>query len=181
MALAYVARFATSAGKLEAYLARKLRERGWEVAEEEPLSDTAMAEGRAAVAGAIARFVNVGYVDDAGYARMRAGSLSRRGMGGRRIAEDLSAARIAEDIRDEVRPGEWAARAAALVCAKKRGLGVFARRPVDLGDRAIRQKQMAAMLRAGHSMDYARALLNAPDAAAAEAWVEEAREEGDAD
>ena len=30
MALAYVARFATSAARLEAYLARKLRERGWD-------------------------------------------------------------------------------------------------------------------------------------------------------
>ena len=30
LALAYVARFATSAGKLERYLLRKIRERGWE-------------------------------------------------------------------------------------------------------------------------------------------------------
>ena len=30
LALAYVARFATSAAKLETYLRRKLRERGWE-------------------------------------------------------------------------------------------------------------------------------------------------------
>ena len=29
LAVAYVARFATSAGKLKAYLQRKLRERGW--------------------------------------------------------------------------------------------------------------------------------------------------------
>jgi len=193
LALAYVARFATSAAKLEAYLARKLRERGWQTAADEPMDEPmgqpmddgpmdegAMAEGRANIAAVIARFVAAGYVDDAGYARMRAGSLGRRGLGQRRIAEDLNAAGIAEDIREEVRPSEWAARNAALICAKKRGLGVFARRAVDPADKALRQKQTAALLRAGHSMDYARALLNAPDVPTAEAWVAEAREEDEA-
>jgi regulatory protein len=79
MALAYVARFATSAGKLEAFLSRKLRERGWEGEEHS-------GEGRAAIAALVGRFVELGYVDDAGFARMRSGSLLRRGYGARRIA-----------------------------------------------------------------------------------------------
>jgi regulatory protein len=77
MALAYVARFATSAGKLEAYLARKLQERGWD----------GEGDGREAIAALLARFAELGYVDDAGFARMRSTSLLRRGYGARRIAQ----------------------------------------------------------------------------------------------
>ncbi|MFA7586267.1 MAG: hypothetical protein WCY11_08755, partial [Novosphingobium sp.] len=59
MALAYVARFSTTAAKLEAYLARKLRERGWE------------GETAPDLAALVARFVAVGYVDDAAFAVAR--------------------------------------------------------------------------------------------------------------
>ncbi len=170
MALAYVARFATSAGKLEDYLKRKLRERGW--AEEE-------GEGER-VAAIIARFVELGYIQDEAYARMKAGSLLRRGLGKRRIAEALGQAGIDEDIRAEVMPGEFEAREAALAYARRRGLGPFARRmPSDdpMERRARREKEIAAMLRAGHGLDAARAVLAASDPDAAQGWVEEAREE----
>ncbi|MEY4670243.1 MAG: hypothetical protein RLZZ415_122, partial [Pseudomonadota bacterium] len=63
LALAYLARFATSAAKLEAYLRRKLRERGWD------------GEGEPPVAALVERCVAAGYVDDAAYARSKAGSL----------------------------------------------------------------------------------------------------------
>ena len=39
MALAYVARFSTSAAKFERYLTRKLREKGWEGEGEPPVDD----------------------------------------------------------------------------------------------------------------------------------------------
>ena len=84
LALAYVARFATSAAKLEGYLRRKLRERGWD------------GEGAAPVAEIVARFVAAGYIDDAVFARARTGSLLRRGYGVRRIGQALDAAGIAE-------------------------------------------------------------------------------------
>jgi hypothetical protein len=42
-----------------------------------------------------------GYVSDEGYARMRGASLRRRGLGARRIAQDLGQAGIAADLRDE--------------------------------------------------------------------------------
>jgi regulatory protein len=188
MALAYVARFATSAGKLDDYLKRKLRERGWAVAggvvEDDADPHQARAEGAAHIAGLIARFVEVGYIDDEGFARMKTGSLLRRGYGGRRISQELGQAGIGEDIRADVTPGERAARGAALACARKRGLGPFTRQRAGAGGkagdhvaaRALREKQMAAMLRAGHGMEAARAILNAPDEAAAEAWVAEADE-----
>ena len=105
LALAYVARFATSAAKLEGYLARKLRERGWD------------GEGEPPVATLVARLVAAGYVDDAAFARARSGSLLRRGYGQRRIGQALHAAGIAEEVREEVRAGEGAQRRAALAMA----------------------------------------------------------------
>ncbi|MFK4872313.1 hypothetical protein ACI3K3_09880, partial [Novosphingobium sp. ZW T3_23] len=62
LALAYVARFATTQGKLRDYLQRKLRERGWVGAED------GEADGRDApdLDRLIGRYVELGYVDDAG-------------------------------------------------------------------------------------------------------------------
>jgi regulatory protein len=162
LALAYVARFAASAAKLESYLQRKLRERGWG-------GETAPDLG-----GIVARFVAAGYIDDATYARMKAGSLRRRGYGERRIGEALGAAGIAGDLRDEVRGGEGEQRRAALAFAQRRRLGPFG---PAAPDRATREKQLAAMLRAGHRMDLARTMVHAADSAAAEEWAGEPDEE----
>lgn len=165
LALAYVARFATSRAKLEAYLLRKLRERGWaedDVGEVEP-----------DVAALAARFVAAGYVDDAAFARARTGSLLRRGYGQRRVTQALGAAGIGEDIRAEVRAGEGARREAALTMARKRRLGPFGS-PVD---RAGREKQIAALLRAGHALDSARELVDAASVEAAEAWAAQGSED----
>lgn len=157
LALAYVARFATSAARLEAYIARKLRERGWE------------GDGEPDPGALVARFVELGYVDDAAFARARAGGLLRRGYGPRRVAEALGAAGIDEDIRQAVRAGEGEERLAALALARKRGFGPFGAEPPD---RARREKQIAAMLRAGHSFATARAMIDAANAEDAEAWAE---------
>lgn len=162
MALAYVARFATSAAKLESYLRRKLRERGWD-GEDEP-----------DVAGMVSRYVEKGYVDDAVYARARANDLLRRGYGGRRVKQALGQAGIGESVADEVAPEEHDARVAALHLARKRGFGPFAATPPD---REKREKQIAAMLRAGHTFDHVLAVLDAADETAAQDWAEEAREE----
>lgn len=156
MALAYVARFATSAGKLEGYLRRKLRERGWD------------GEGDPPVAGLIARFVDAGYLDDEAFARMRTGSLLRRGYGARRIAQALGAAGIDEQVRAATRAGLAEQRRAALALAQKRRFGPFG---AALPDRAQREKQLAAMLRAGHPLDSARDLVNAASIDAAYAWA----------
>jgi len=162
MALAYVARFATSRAKLEAYLLRKLRERGW------------AGEGDPPVAALAQRFVEAGYVDDAAFARIKSGSLLRRGYGQRRVSEALGAAGIGEDIRAEVRAGEGARRQAALTMARKRRLGPFG--PAS-EDRAVREKQIAAMLRAGHGLDSARELVNAASVEAAEDWAAQASDD----
>ncbi|MET0588747.1 MAG: regulatory protein RecX [Novosphingobium sp.] len=156
MALAYVARFATSAAKLEAYLKRKLRERGWD------------GEGEPDTAALVARFVAAGYVDDEAWARAKSGSLLRRGYGMRRVSQALGAGGISEDLRESVRPAEGEQRRAALALARKRGFGPFGR---EAPDREKREKQLAAMLRAGHALDSARELVNAPSEEAAEEWA----------
>lgn len=162
LALTYVARFATSAAKLERYLKRKLRERGWE-GEREP-----------DLAALVGRYVELGYVDDAAFARAKSGGLLRRGYGQRRVSEALREAGIEEAVREDVRPGEGAQRRAALALARKRGFGPFGRESLD---RERRQKQIAAMLRAGHPLDSAREMVDAPSAEAAEQWAAECDDE----
>ena len=159
LALAYVARFATSRAKLEAYLRRKLRERGW------------AEEGDPPVAALAERMVAAGYVDDAAYARAKRGGLLRRGYGMWRVEQALGADGIAEDIREDLRGDEGAARTAALALARRRRFGPFGAAPPD---RPSREKQIAAMLRAGHPLDSARELVDAPNIEAAEQWVAEA-------
>lgn len=160
MALAYVARFATSAGKLADYLKRKLRERGWE------------GEDGPDIPALVDRFVQIGYVDDATYARSKAQGLLRRGYGARRIDQALGAAGIAEPLREESRGNEAERRRAALVMARKRRFGPYGLG--DRSDRALRERQVAAMLRAGHPLDHVREVVNAVSELALEEWVDEA-------
>lgn len=134
-----------------------------------------MAEGLARVDALIERFVSVGYVDDESFARARSGALLRRGFGSRRISETLGAAGIEQDLRERVMPGVAAQRRAALAMVRKRRFGPFAEDALpSMSDPHRRQKQMAAMLRAGHAMDAVRALLGAATIEDAERWVEEA-------
>ena len=156
LALHYVARFATSAAKLEDYLRRKVRERGWE------------GEDGPDLAALTEKFVTAGYIDDEAYARAKSGALLRRGFGNRRIGQALNAAGISEEIRTEVRAGDAAERQAALALAAKRRFGPFGSAELD---RPARDKQIAAMLRAGHSFDTARALITASDVKAAQDWA----------
>ncbi|WP_338466832.1 RecX family transcriptional regulator [Novosphingobium sp. ZN18A2] len=162
LALAYVARFATSAGKLSAYLSRKLRERGWD------------GEGEPDVQAIVARMVDAGYVDDVAFAQAKRAGLLRRGYGARRIDQALRAAGIEEAVRDDVQASEGERRRAALALAKKRRFGPFGD---AVGDPAKRQKQVAAMLRAGHPIDSARALIEAPSVEEAEQWAGEGEDD----
>ncbi len=160
LALSYASRFATSAAKLDGYLRRKIRAAGWD-GEADPVER---------IAALVARFVSSGYVDDVGFAQARAGSLLRRGFGERRISQALHAAGIDEGIRASVMPGTGDARQAALALARKRRFGPFA--PTQ-PDPAQRERQIAAMLRAGHRLDSARALVLARSEAAALDWAEQ--------
>jgi regulatory protein len=157
LALAYVARFATTQAKLRSYLQRKLRERGWEGDGSPPVDDL------------VRRYVDLGYIDDAAWARMKAGSLLRRGYGARRVGEALHVAGVDDEVAQDLRPDEFAQRRAAQVLAQRRRFGPFAVQPPD---RPQREKQVASLVRAGHRLDIARAIVDAGDPDAVEAWVD---------
>ena len=146
LALRYVERYATTRGKLTRYLARKIAERGW-------------AEGAAAPdpPGLARRMAELRYVDDRGYAEAKAAAMARRGLGARRIAGALREAGIdAADSRELAPRIAARARSSALAFARKRRIGPFATAPAD---RAARERALAAMIRAGHAFDLARAII----------------------
>lgn len=158
LALHYAARFATTRLKLLRYLARKLKERGW--AGERPADMEALAD----------RLVELGYVNDAAWASMKGRAMASRGLGHRRVTEELSAAGVAAVDRGDA-PEEMAALATALAFARRKRLGPFAREISD--DPASRQKAFAAMLRAGHAMGVTRAILAARSVEEAEDLISE--------
>lgn len=171
LALSYVARFASTSARLEGYLLRKLKERG--VAKG--------GDGRSAaidIPALVGRLVELGYVDDAAYARMRARDLGARGYGAARVEQALWAAGVGEGIRADTAPGEAARRRAAVLMAQKRRLGPFGagREPSadPLVNRKAHEKAVAAMLRAGHDYEHARFILAAADTGALEEWLDEA-------
>jgi len=146
LALRYVERFATTRGRLTDYLNRKIRERGW--------------DGPAADAAALAdRMADLGYVDDRAYAEAKAASMARRGLGAGRVAVAFRQARIDTELGEEIAP-DIADRAidSALVFARRRRIGPVG---ASLPDRQMRERQLAQMLRAGHSLDLSRRIVDA--------------------
>lgn len=146
LALTYVGRFATSRGKLTAYLRRKVRERGWDGDGEPPVE---------ALAG---RMAELRYVDDAAYAVMKSDAMQRRGLGARRIAQQLTMDGIEEELRDDASPDDAGRWAAADRLARRKRIGPYADAPAD---RPLREKQVATFLRAGHDMKTARLWVDA--------------------
>jgi regulatory protein len=145
LAVAYVGRFATTRAKLRSYLSRKIRERGWNGAQEPDL--VALAD----------RLAGQGFIDDAGYAEAKARSLTARGYGRRRVAVALRGAGIAEqDGAEALRRSEEEAVASALRFAERRRIGPFA---AAAADPKAREKAIAAMVRSGHSFSVARAIV----------------------
>lgn len=144
-ALRYVERYATTRAKLAGYLTRKIRERGW--AGTHPPDPAALAE----------RMAGLGYVDDRAFAETRAGAMGRRGFGARRIGEALRHAGIEQHDAEAIAPMvEADMGASAVAFAKRRRIGPFAR---EAADRLLQEKQIAAMIRAGHAFDIARRIV----------------------
>lgn len=147
LALHYVGRYATSRKKLSDYLQRKLRERGWE------------GERPAEIDALVADFVRLGYIDDAAFAAARARTLTARGLGQRRVNEDLRARGISEtdagDAREESAAHKWQS---AERFAQRRRIGPFAN---EAASEEQKRKQFAAFLRAGHDFETARKFVNA--------------------
>jgi len=149
LALRYVGRFATTRAKLRSYLARKVRERGWEGAREPDVA--AIAE----------RFADQGYVDDSSYALAKSQSLTGRGYGKRRVVQALKAAGIEEEEGAAARDhADEEAVAAALRFARRRRVGPYAESAPR--DPREKEKALAAMIRAGHGFELSRAILALP-------------------
>jgi regulatory protein len=149
LALAYVSRFSTTRAKLRAYLARKVRERGWAGARD------------ADIAGIAEAIAERGYIDDSSYALSKAQALTGRGYGKRRVMEKLRAAGVeeADGVPASVHAEEQAVRA-ALRFAERRRIGPFsAAAPAEAKER---DRQIGAMIRAGHSFGLSRAIADLP-------------------
>lgn len=157
-ALRYVERYATTRGKLSDYLRRKIRERGWG-------GDT-----QPDVVALAQRMADLGYVDDRAFAESKAGAMSRRGLGARRVTQALRFDGIQDEDAEAVAPIlEENTAASAIAFARRKRIGPFAR---EAADRPLQEKQMAAMIRAGHRPDLARKILRMAPGDDAEALLE---------
>ena len=145
LALAYVARYATTRAKLRAYLLRKVRERGW--SGERPANVEWLAD----------HLSELGYVDDAGYALSKARALAARGYGKRRLVDQLRLAGVEDGDRAEATAhADEELVEAGLRFARRRRIGPFANGPAGPRER---EKWTAAMVRAGHPYELARAIV----------------------
>ncbi|QDZ07997.1 regulatory protein RecX [Sphingomonas panacisoli] len=142
LALRYVERFATTRGRLTDYLLRKIRERGWK---DDVAADPAVIAER---------FAELGYIDDQAYGEAKASAMARRGLGARRVTGALHQAGIRGEDAEAIAPRiEERAIDAAITFARRRRIGPFAE---QVADRPLREKQIGAMLRAGHAPALAR-------------------------
>ena len=157
-ALYYLVRFASSAEDRRRVLMRRVERSA-------RAHDTDREEGAAAIDDIVRRFVASGILNDAAYAAARAGTLHRRGASARKIRASLMQKGVASDdieaalasLRDEAADPEIAA---AVTLARRRRLGPYRRD----GDReARREKDLAALARAGFGYDIARKVIEAPD------------------
>ncbi|HEV2546104.1 MAG TPA: regulatory protein RecX [Stellaceae bacterium] len=163
-ALHYLERFASSSANLKRVLTRK-------VIRAAAAGHGDIAEGERLVDALIARYVAAGLVDDKAYAAQRAASLRRQGNSRFAIRGKLALKgvertlieRALGELDEDDAQGEIAA-ASALV--RRRRLGPF--RPAAARKDAW-QKDLAALARAGFSLDVARRVLRAADPDALEA------------
>lgn len=159
LAIGYAARYATTAAKLRRYLERKLGERIWTPAEA-PNVD-----------GLVVRVTALGYVNDRAYAASKQRDLTARGFGAGRVKGALAAAGVSRaDVAAALAPADGKDNdpyAPAIAFARRRRFGPFARE--GPADPARRNRELAAMARAGHDFGVARRVLMAADAEAAAA------------
>lgn len=148
-AMSYLECYASSAENLRRVLRRKVDKR-CRLRGEDP------AEFHDMIDDVVAKSLKIGLIDDTRYAEARVATLRRRGGSARAIQAKLSAkgvdrSTIAAALEGEEGDEEQAARA----FARRRKLGPF--RP---GERApYRDKDLAAMARAGFRFDVARSIV----------------------
>lgn len=156
-ALHYLERFASSSENLRRVLMRKV-----DRSVQAHGTDREQAAGW--VEALVERYRGAGLLNDDDYARLRAESLHRRGASTRAIREKLAAKGVDRDTADaalgglrEELDGDLDL-AAAMALAKRRRLGPF--RPAE-ARAAHREKDLAALGRAGFAYEIARRVVDA--------------------
>ena len=149
-AMSYLERYASSAENLRRVLRRKVDKR-CRLRGEDP------SEFHDAIDEVVAKSLNIGLIDDTRYAEGRVASLRRRGGSARAIQAKLSAKGVARSTIAAALEGEDGdEEGAARALARRRRLGPY--RP---GERApYRDKDLAALARAGFRFDVARAIVD---------------------
>ncbi|WP_408872279.1 regulatory protein RecX [Gluconobacter roseus] len=169
-ALAHLARFATTEQGLRQVLDRRLRRWGVRASRaglpNEDIEST-IAAVRPAIDGIVASMTDLGAVDDAGYARNRAVSLTRTGRSRRAVEAHLANKGVDQDTTREAlneslgersdSSAQDAELAAALVLARKRRLGPFQRPDREEEDPL---KALGVFARNGFSRDVAQSVLD---------------------
>ncbi|WP_207480403.1 regulatory protein RecX [Arenibaculum pallidiluteum] len=157
-ALHYLERFATSSANLRRVLMRRVQRSARD-------HGTDPEEGAAWVDALVERYRRSGILDDRVYAEARAASLQRRGASTRAIREKLAAKGIGREQADAALDalgeeiGGDLDLEAAKAFARRRRLG-----PFRAGDReAQRERDLAALGRAGFSYETARRVIDARD------------------
>jgi len=154
-ALYYLQRYATSAANLKRILLRKVKRSC-------AFHQTAVEDFVPLVDDLVARYMNVGLVDDKVFAKAKVTSLRRQGHSGRSIiarlqVKGLSTTQIEAAMKNIDAEHEDAEIAAARAYVRRKKLGPYRKKiitdPKDL------QKELAAMGRAGFSYDVARRAL----------------------
>lgn len=161
-ALWYLERWSATGESLRAVLMRRVRRSA-------ELHGTDPEEGARAVAAIVETCRRTGLVDDAAFAEARARTLARRGGGAKLIRARLKAKGVDDETADAAlaaldaeTPGDPDL-AAAVVLARRRRLGPWRR---DAAERAARRdRDMAALGRAGFDLDIARRVVDADDPA----------------
>lgn len=163
----YLGRYMATSQMLRQVLERRVRRAAMSGPVDEVLAETTISE-------LVAKCAEMGLVDDRKFAEAKAASLARRGDGSRSIMAKLIQKGVDRDtaraalirIADETSGNLELASAVRL--AERRRLGPYRHR--DRGP--TRDRDLAAMARAGHSLTTARMVIDAASPADLEALVD---------
>jgi len=164
-ALAYLARYAASEAGLRRVLQNKIRR--YNLKDPVFAADAAaQATCAAAIETIVEKHKRLGVLNDAAFAEMKVHSMRRAGKSARRITQSLAQKGVAAPLIEQALTGEEGKdpaqeeEEAARSFAKKRGLGVY-RKGGASADRAVVNKEIASMARAGFSFDMIQKVLGA--------------------
>jgi regulatory protein len=160
-ATSYLERYPSTAEGLRRVLQRRVRKA--EIAEAPVIDNVGQT-----IDAIVARFVDAGVIDDKAFAQTRARTLHRRGTSSRLTRLKLERAGIDGETLDKAMSGldqeldtdprqrEWQA---AVALARRRRLGPFR----DKDRKAHRQRDLAALARAGFDYDLARKVIDSEE------------------